>query len=194
MRLQFDIDIEDEIELASIIGCENDELSTKVSSFGKASIIEYLEMIQDVKVFKRGSDILEYRLFLLVNHVFDGKIPDEQVISKLFQATATESRGYLRSIISKYQYQYQLKSAIDDTIKEILSNAEAQSISGPYNITLNSMNVIEELNKKLTAIDGTLAPVSKKRGSVSTYEVTKSSYEKLCQSLEVQPVQYVENE
>lgn len=194
MRLQFDIDIEDEIELASIIGCENDELSTKVSSFGKASIIEYLEMIQGVKVFKRGSDILEYRLFLLVNHVFDGKIPDEQVISKLFQATATESRGYLRSIISKYQYQYQLKSAIDDTIKEILSNAEAQSISGPYNITLNSMNVIEELNKKLTAIDGTLAPVSKKRGSVSTYEVTKSSYEKLCQSLEVQPVQYVENE
>ncbi|WP_024553892.1 hypothetical protein ACP26C_04425 [Franconibacter helveticus 513] len=192
MRLQFDIDIEDEIELASIIGCENDELSTKVSSFGKASIIEYLEMIQGVKVFKRGSDILEYRLFLLVNHVFDGKIPDEQVISKLFQATATESRGYLRSIISKYQYQ--LKSAIDDTIKEILSNAEAQSISGPYNITLNSMNVIEELNKKLTAIDGTLAPVSKKRGSVSTYEVTKSSYEKLCQSLEVQPVQYVENE
>lgn len=192
MRLQFDIDIEDEIELASIIGCGNDELSTKVSSFGKASIIEYLEMIQGVKVFKRGSDILEYRLFLLVNHVFDGKIPDEQVISKLFQATATESRGYLRSIISKYQYQ--LKSAIDDTIKEILSNAEAQSISGPYNITLNSMNVIEELNKKLTAIDGTLAPVSKKRGSVSTYEVTKSSYEKLCQSLEVQPVQYVENE
>lgn len=192
MRLQFDIDIEDEIELASIIGCENDELSTKVSSFGKASIIEYLEMIQGVKVFKRGSDILEYRLFLLVNHVFDGKIPDEQVISKLFQATATESRGYLRSIISKYQYQ--LKAAIDDTIKEILSNAEAQTISGPYNITLNSMNVIEELNKKLTAIDGTLAPVSKKRGSVSTYEVTKSSYEKLCQSLEVQPVQYVENE
>ncbi|MEB5921709.1 hypothetical protein [Franconibacter daqui] len=192
MRLQFDIDIEDEIELANIIGCDNNELHTKISSFGKASIIEYLEMIQGVKVFKRGSDILEYRLFLLVNHVFDGKIPDEQVISKLFQTTATESRGYLRSIISKYQYQ--LKSAVDNTIKEVLSNAEAQSISGPYNITLNSINVIEELNKKLTAIDGTLAPVSKKRGSVSTYEVTKSSYDELCQSLEIQPVQYIENE
>lgn len=149
-------------------------------------------MIKGEKVFKRGTDILEYRLFLLVGHVFEGKIPDEQIISKLFQTTATESRSYLRSIISKYQYQ--LKSAIDDTIKNILLKAEAQAAVGPFNITLNSVNVIEELNKKLASIDGTLASVTKKRGSVSTYEVTKSSYEELCRSLKIQPVQYQENE
>lgn len=192
MRVEFDVDIADEAELANIIGCEVQELNEKINAFGKASILEYLAMIQGVKVFKRGSDILEYRLFLLVDHVFEGKIPDEQVISKLFQTTATESRGYLRSIISKYQYQ--LKSAIDRTIKDILSNAEAQAIVGPYNITLNSINVIEELNKKLSTIDGTLTSVTKKRGSVSTYEVTKSSYEALCASLQIQPVQYQEDE
>ncbi|EPL0663309.1 hypothetical protein ACEU1J_18235 [Proteus mirabilis] len=192
MRLQFDIDIKDEAELANIIGCNIHELNEKINKFGKSSILEYLAMIQGVKVFKRGSDILEYRLFLLVDNVFEGKLPDEQVISKLFQTTATESRGYLRSIISKYQYQ--LKSAIDQTIKAILLNAEAQSAVGPYHITLNSANIIEELNKKLATIDGTLASVTKKRGSVSTYEVTKSSYENLCESLQIQPVLYQEDE
>ncbi|HEJ0414766.1 TPA: hypothetical protein SLP42_005097 [Klebsiella aerogenes] len=192
MRLQFDIEIADEAELANIIGCNVQELNEKINNFGKASIQEYLGMIKGEKVFKRGTDILEYRLFLLVGHVFEGKIPDEQIISKLFQTTATESRSYLRSIISKYQYQ--LKSAIDDTIKNILLKAEAQAAVGPFNITLNSVNVIEELNKKLASIDGTLASVTKKRGSVSTYEVTKSSYEELCRSLKIQPVQYQENE
>lgn len=188
MRLRFDIDIADEAELANIIGCESHELNDKLNSFGKASILEYLAMIQGIKVFKRGSDILEYRLFLLVDNVFEGKIPDEQIISKLFQTTASESKSYLRSIISKYQYQ--LKHAIDETLKVILLNAEIQEAIGPYSITLNSVNVIEELNKKLAAIDGTLASVSKKRGSVSTYEVTKSSYEALCHSLQIQPVQH----
>lgn len=188
MRLQLDINIADEAELANIIGCETHELNDKLNSFGKASILEYLAMIQGIKVFKRGSDILEYRLFLLVDNVFDGRIPDEKIISKLFQTTASESKSYLRSIISKYQYQ--LKHAIDETLKVILLNAEIQEAAGPYNITLNSVNVIEELNKKLAAIDGTLASITKKRGSVSTYEVTKSSYEALCHSLQIQPVQH----
>ncbi|SPY96512.1 Uncharacterised protein [Proteus mirabilis] len=115
-----------------------------------------------------------------------------KLLANYFKLRATESRGYLRSIISKYQYQ--LKSAIDQTIKAILLNAEAQSAVGPYHITLNSANIIEELNKKLATIDGTLASVTKKRGSVSTYEVTKSSYENLCESLQIQPVLYQEDE
>ncbi|SPY96513.1 Uncharacterised protein [Proteus mirabilis] len=73
MRLQFDIDIKDEAELANIIGCNIHELNEKINKFGKSSILEYLAMIQGVKVFKRGSDILEYRLFLLVDNVFEGK-------------------------------------------------------------------------------------------------------------------------
>ncbi|SKA68557.1 hypothetical protein SAMN03097719_1771 [Pantoea ananatis] len=188
MRLQFDIDIINEDELTNILGCEDNELNDKINQFAKASILEYLAMIQGIKVFKRGSDILEYRLFLLVDNVFDGKIPDEQVISKLFQTTATESRGFLRSIISKYQYK--LKSAIDETIKAILLTAECPTPLGPLNITLNSTNVIEELNKKLSTIDGTMTSVIKKRGSVATYEVTRSSYEALCNSLQIQPVQH----
>ena len=40
-------------------------------------------------------------------------------------------------------------------------------------------------------IDGTLTSVAKKRDSVSTYEITKSSYLKLCEDLNVNPVEYV---
>jgi hypothetical protein len=55
---------------------------------------------------------------------------------------------------------------------------------------MNSVNVIEELNKKLANIDGTLTSIAKKRGSVSTYEISKSSYDELCGALGIAPVAY----
>jgi hypothetical protein len=73
------------------------------------------------KVFRRGSDILEYRLFLLIEKALEGQIPDEQVVSNLFQTTPTESRSLIRSVMSKYQYQ--LRGAIEYSIRAILENA-----------------------------------------------------------------------
>ncbi|EPL9569255.1 hypothetical protein MMK73_004697 [Providencia rettgeri] len=189
MEIKFNTKIENPDELANIIGCDTSELGVELEKICSASFNEYIDMFQGTKAFKRGSDILEYRLFLLIKYYFNGQIPDEQSISRLFQSTASESRGYLRSIISKYQYQ--LKSAINDTIRNILSEAKITQDTGPYTITLNNTNIIEELNRKLVDIDGTLTSVAKKRGSVSTYEVTKSSYLKLCEDLSVTPVEYV---
>lgn len=191
MNVNFDIDLsaQEISEISLIIGCPEVEVPNYMGKYAKSALLEYLAMARGQKAFKRGTDILEYRLFLLVENVFSGRIPDEQTVSKIFQTTATESRGLLRSIISKYQYL--LRSAIDETLKDVLAGATAESAVGPYCVTMNSVNVIEELNKKLASIDGTLASIAKKRGSVSTYEISKSSYDQLCNSLGAAPVQYV---
>ena len=187
MQVQTNITLSaaEELEISTILGCTLADLNNKLNLCITASLDEYLCMIRGQKVFKRGTDMLEYRLFLFIGTIFDGKIPDESVVSRLFQTTITESRSLIRAVMSKYQYQ--LKISVEKTIKECLTAAQRPNNSEPYSVVINSQNIIDELNKALGEIDGNLVSVSKRRGSVSTYEITASAYNKLCLRLAVPP-------
>lgn len=166
------------VEMSDILGCTQADLNARMNDYLGASVNEYLAMFRGQKVFKRGSDILEYRLFLLIGTAFNGIIPDERTVSSLFQTTLTESRSLIRSVISKYQYQ--LRSHVERTISVSLSNASRHDASQHYSVVINSQNTVDELNKSLANIDGSLSPVVKKKGSVSTFEIAPSSYIALC--------------
>lgn len=175
----------EEAEIAAILGCPPAQLNAKLDEYLAAAIKEYLSMFRGQKVFKRGSDMLEYRLFLLIETAFGGHIPDERTVSSLFQTSLTESRSLIRSVISKYQYQ--LKAYIEATLRTALTSASRQNTGDHYAVVINSQNVVDELNKALADIDGNLASVAKRKGSVSTYEIAPSSYNGLCNRLGVQP-------
>lgn len=175
----------EEAEITAILGCTTTELNTRLNACLGASLKEYLTMFRGQKVFKRGSDMLEYRLFLLIEHIFNGVIPDEKTVSSLFQTTLTESRSLIRAVMSKYQYQ--LRTYIDATLRASLVAATRQDPTQDYSVVINSHNVVDELNKALADIDGSLSSITKKRGSVSTYEITPSSYNRLCARLSIQP-------
>jgi len=128
------------------------------------------------RVFTRGADIQEYRLFLLIKEPFGNQIPDEQRVSDLFQTTASQSRSLIRSVMSKYQYE--LQDAISATLKRAVQAAEAES--DDWTVTINSENIVEALNRVIGAIDGSLPQIEKKRGTVSYYVLRRSSYSALC--------------
>ena len=175
--------------LAGIIGCRKSNLDTNLQPYARSALEEYVRMIIGQKVFTRGSDIKEYRLFLLIKEAFNNKIPDDQKIADLFQTTPTESRSLIRSVMSKYQYE--LKQAITQTLKMIIKNVKKDEIGDndyEYTITIDSASKIEELNRILSAIDGTLPQVMKKRGSVTTYTLQRSSYVKLCGYFHLTPM------
>lgn len=176
---------EDRRALAQIIGCAERDLVGRLAAFASAAATEYVTMILGQKVFRRGSDLLEYRLFLLVREVFDNQIPDEQDVCNLFQTTASESRSLIRSVMSKYQYQ--LKVAIERSMRRVIETAEQAEDDKPFTVTVNSANVIDELNRVLAEIDGSLPSVSKKRGSVSTYEIAASSHARLWARFGIEP-------
>lgn len=175
----------EETEVAAILECTTDDLNARLNSCMHAAIHEYMTMFRGQKVFKRGSDLLEYRLFLLIETAFHGVIPEERVVSSLFQTTLTESRSLIRAVISKYQYQ--LRSHIERTLSASLIAATRDNDAQHYTVVINSQSVVDELNKALAAIDGSLAPVSKKKGSVSTFEIAPSSYFRLCSKFGVPP-------
>lgn len=176
MAIEFEIQLSEEEseQLASILGCELAALDEVLTRHAKTALQEYVRMFLGQKVFTRGSDIHEYRLSLLIREAFDNEIPDEQAVCNLFQTTASQSRGLIRSVMSKYQYD--LHSAIERTLRRELGSAERESDAGDWVLTTNSENVIEALNRRLASIDGSLPQISKQRGSVSSYVIRPSSH------------------
>ena len=172
-------------ELSDIVGGTRTQLSGRLRKYATAAMLEYVTMILGQRVFRRASDIHEFRLFLLIEHVFDNEIPDEQAVCRLFQLTPTESRSLIRSVMAKYQYQ--LKTAIDKSMKSAVSGATAATSGDPFIATIKSRNVVDALNVILAELDGSLQTVSKKQGSVAEYEISPASYKALCQELRVSP-------
>jgi len=176
---QLDLTSDEKRDLAKILGCKQGEITTALAPYAAAALKEFALMFLGQKVFTRGSDLLEYRLLLLILHAFNGRIPDEQQVCNLFQTTAAGSRSLIRAVMSKYQYQ--LKSAIEGTLKQLLDSADVVGDGSSLTIAVHSLNLVDEFNRELADIDSNLPPVQKKRGSVSTYELQPSSYGRLCQ-------------
>lgn len=164
-------------QLAQILDCEKEEVADGLQAFSDAATEEYVRMILGQRVFTRGQDVREYRLYLLIRHVFDGRLPSEQQISDLFQTTTTQSRALLRAVMSKYQYE--LHDAISATLNAALDDAEHDAETDTWSITVDSENVIDALNRRLASIDGTLPQIVRSRNTITTYEVKNSAYEKL---------------
>lgn len=160
--------------LAGILRCEATELDERLQKYCLAASEEYARMFLGQKVYKRGSDIREYRLLLLIQHAFAGRIPDEQQVCDLFQTTANESRLLIRSVMSKFQYD--LSAAIRRTLTETLRRIQREGEFGDGSLTVNNECLIDQLNRQLASIDGTLPQIQKKRGTVSTYFLKASSY------------------
>src|SRR5487761_1693635 len=79
---------EERKQLAATFGCETPKLTKEIGKYAIAAQEEYLRMILGQRVFTRGQDILEYRLYLFIKNVFDGRLPSEQRISSLFPQKA----------------------------------------------------------------------------------------------------------
>jgi hypothetical protein len=165
-------------QIKKILGVKsNGNLEALLGKYATAALEEYVKMILGQKVFTRGSDFREYRLLLLIKHVFNNKIPNEQKICELFQTTDTQSRILLRSILSKYQYE--LNEAIDQSLKNVLINAHEAQGSNDYFIDIDNKNIIDFLNRIQLTIDGNLPPITLKRNTISTYIIKPSSKKKL---------------
>jgi uncharacterized protein involved in tolerance to divalent cations len=169
--------------LAEILQCAPKDVPDILSKYSASALREYVDMISGKKVFKRGSDMLEYRLLLMIEEVFGNLIPEENTVSNIFQTTTSESRSLIRAIMSKYQYQ--LKIAIESSLRYIVKNSKQETAESDYTVVINSQNLVDELNLLLAQIDGNLPLVSKQRGSVSTFVIKPSSYKKLKEKLSI---------
>ena len=74
------LNAEEKAQLAGILRCDPDALDAVLAPYAAAALEEYARMFIGQRVFTRGSDIHEYRLFLLIKQPLEGRIPDEQQV------------------------------------------------------------------------------------------------------------------
>lgn len=179
MQLTFDLPIsqEDELKLSQVLMCQADDVAETFSRYAKAAADEYIQMFLGKTAFRRTQDFYDYRIYLLVIHVLGGRLPDEALVSRLFQTSGTESRARLKSVTSKYQRG--LEAQIRGSIQEILANADHDQPSDTYKITVNNQTVVDLLNSALAVLNGNHAQVSKVRGTVASYIMPRASFEAL---------------
>lgn len=180
MQIAFDLDLNqaDQEKLADVIGCDVNQLEDRFSSFAKAAADEYAQMFLGKNAFRRANDFLDYRIYLLIVHVLNGRLPDEATVSRLFQTSATESRARIRSVTSKFQRG--LEEQIRGSIQALLQAAEFNGEEDRHEIEVNNQAVIDLLNSTLAERNGRLQQVSKVRGSAASYSMTPASYAELC--------------
>ena len=177
LNLDFDLRSQEENELRKILKKDASEWPAGLKPYAEAATLEYIRMFLGQKVFTRGSDIREYRLFLLIRTAFDGAIPDEQTVCALFQCTLSQCRGLLRAVMSKYQYE--LSEAITRTLKELVGRVK-KNTSGALVVTINNESIVGELNKVLAMVDASQDQVVRQTGKLATYELKPDAYRKLC--------------
>lgn len=181
MRVDISLDLaltdEEERQLARILHTSSEGLPQELGPVASASIQEYIRMFLGQKVFTRGSDVLEYRLYLLIRELFGDQVPNEESVCALFQTTTSGARSLIRSVLSKYQYD--LHDAYSSSLKSTLDSAVRVEEDGNYEVTVHTQSLIDGLNRTLAERDGTLPPITKKRGTVCTYVIRPSSFEQL---------------
>ncbi|MFA5876015.1 MAG: hypothetical protein WC901_04990 [Candidatus Margulisiibacteriota bacterium] len=185
MKVSASIELTDDEkkQLAGTLHCNEHDLENILQPFAAAALREYTQMILGQRVFTRGSDIREFRLFLLICTAFEDKIPDEQSVCDLFQCTLTQGRALIRAVMSKYQYM--LNTAISSTLVETLKRATLETEGDGVIVTINNNNIVVSLDRILASLDGTLPQVQKKKGTVATYCLKISSYLTLCKHLAI---------
>ena len=178
MHISFDLTLpaEERSKLASVLGCQEQDLDTTFCNYAKAAADEYAQMFLGKNAFRRTSDFQDFRILLLIIHVLNGSIPDEALVSRLFQTSGSESSARIRSVTSKYQRS--LEQQIRGSIKAIL-DASSAGENSTHIISVNNRVIVDLLNAKLAGIDGSHSQVTKVRGTVACYSLAEASYQDL---------------
>jgi hypothetical protein len=153
--LTLDLSNEELAQLAAILRCEPAEVPTQLEHLGGAALTEYLELVLGRRVFTRGSDMREYRLFLLIQRLYGGqRLPTEDEVSALFQTTSTQSRSLLRAVGSKYQYelseitQAALRAAVD-----LISQADGAAAGADWHLEGTASRYVVKPSTRLALRD-----------------------------------------
>jgi hypothetical protein len=177
-----ELDASERRRLAAILQCKESEVEKRLAPYAAAALEEYVRMFIGERVYTRGSDIREYRLFLLMANVWQ-RVPEDHEVSALFQTTAGQSRALIRAVLSKFRYD--LAATLEGSLKTTLAAARRLSDS-ELQLLVRSANLVDALNERIEGIDASLPRLTPGEG-VASYRIKQSAYEQLCRVLGVQP-------
>jgi hypothetical protein len=155
----------------------NPELATALTKICKTSFLEYCKMFKEKGIPTRADEVMQERLFFLLNNYYMDRLPSENEISTIFQLTPSQSRTLLRN--TKSRYRTKISIFINNSLKTILQSAAMNDETSRYEFVCLSSVMIEELNLIISQKGPTLEQINKIKGKSSKYECAEDTYDLL---------------
>lgn len=177
-----DLSISDQTLMKNSLGLTTQlELENALKKLTKTALMEYLKMFKEKGLPTRADEMQQERLFFLLLHYYETKLPSENELSSIFQLTQSQSKTLLRN--TKSRYRTKISTFIKNTLLATLNSATQTSVTDPYEFICTSPTIIEELNLIISQKGPTLEPIVKIRGLASKYSCAIDTYSLLQQEL-----------
>lgn len=157
------------------------ELNAALTKLTKAAFMEYMKMFKEKGLPTRADEVQQERLFFLLTHYFQIRLPSENELSSIFQLTQSQSKTLLRN--TKSRYRTKISNFINNTLLETLNSATQENAGDPYEFVCTSPTTVEELNLIISQKGPTLEPIQKIRGLASKYSCAVDTYNLLQEEL-----------
>lgn len=149
----------------------------------KAAVAEYFEMILGKQIPTRADEVRQRRLFHLIKHYFQGRIPDDTEVASLFQLTENSSRSLIKATLTKFRRD--LESEIHATICDLLRDAKREGDT--YRVVVRSGTIQDEMRRAVSIDAPELPQIYKVRNSAEVYGIPDDTYDVLCRHYGVYP-------
>ena len=177
-----ELSVADQALISDCLGLTgNNELKGALARLSKTAFMEYIKMFKEKGLPTRADEVQQERLFFLLNHYFQNRLPGENEISSIFQLTQSQSRTLLRN--TKSRYRTKIKDLIKNTLRTTLISENQPVDDNPIEFGCTSQSTIEELNSIVSQKGPTLQPIEKIRGQASEYSCAVSTYNLLKEEL-----------
>lgn len=163
--------------LSNLFGTiDESEFEKKLTGLIHAALEEYKDMCLGMGLPYRANEIREFRLFYLIKYFFDGKIPNELEVSRIFQLPESRSKNLIQNVLTRFHFD--LKKEINTKLAEIFSN-ENRNFNKKENeiyIFIDSLNMVDIINRMIVTEDFRLKKISKIRGETNQYMISIDSF------------------
>lgn len=146
------------------------------NEIAEAAFYEYMAMFNGERNFSTVAQINQYRLLILIRHVFKGIIPSEDQVSTIFKISIQASRALIRN--TKALFAFELKDSLLKTFKAILSTIDLnKDKSGDYyKVTIRSNSIVSEMNQILKVEHPELEPIKKLNEATQFFKISEQLY------------------
>ncbi len=152
-----------------------DHLQDALQRIAKCAFLEYRKMFIERGLPSKAAEVLQDRLYYLIDSYFINRLPTEAEISTIFQLTSSGSKTMLKNTMSRYRIY--LGNQIRASIKKVLQSIDQDGDNCRF--VIQSETLKNEINLIINRKWPTLKKLLAVKGSAGQYECPIDTYEKL---------------
>lgn len=168
---------EDEIDqLKLVLGAD---VEAQLRDLGKAALREYIDVFLGLSTFK-AAEAREQRLLLMILEAWNGRVPGDAEVGRLFNMTPTAARSLIRTVAARHRLR--LAAALTVAASAAVRGA-VEEVDGARRMLAEPV-IVEHLNAILAGMDGRLKRIRLEPETGGQYLVPIDSYNALRGELE----------